>query len=66
MGPHQGQGRIKDALKQMKMRTQQSKSVGHWESNPKREIYSITGLSPKKKKERKSSDKQSKVTLKKT
>ena len=24
-------------------------SVGHWESNPKREIHSITGLSQKKK-----------------
>ena len=27
----------------MKMRTQQSKIVGHWESNPKREIHRITG-----------------------
>ena len=31
----------------MKMRTQLSKSVGHWESNPKKEIHSITGLSQK-------------------
>ena len=26
------------------------KSVGHWESNPKREIHSITGLSQKQEK----------------
>ena len=26
-----------------------AKSVGHWESNPKREIHSITGLSQKTK-----------------
>ena len=29
------------------------KSVGHWESNPKREIHSITSLISKKKKKRK-------------
>ena len=32
------------------MRTQQSKIVGHWESNPKREILRITGYKKKKKK----------------
>ena len=37
----------KDTLKQMKLRIQQSKICGHWESNPKKEIHSITGL-PKK------------------
>ena len=26
------------------------KSVGHWESNPKREIHSVTGLSQKTRK----------------
>ena len=40
----------------MKMRTQLSKSVGHWESNPKKEIHSITGLSQET---RKRSNKQS-------
>ena len=38
----------KDNLKQMEMEAQQSKIVGHWESNPKREIHSITGLSQNK------------------
>ena len=37
--------------------------MGHWESNPKREIHSITGLS-KKNKKRKSSNNQSNFTLK--
>ena len=36
-------------------------SVGHWESNPEREIHSITGLSQKR---RKSSNKHSNFTLK--
>ena len=44
------------------------KSVGHWESNPKREIHGIAGLSPKKLKrkdrKRKSSNKQSDFTYK--
>ena len=44
------------------------KSVGHWESNPKRETHRITGLSQKKnnkqKKARKSSNKQSNFMLK--
>ena len=39
------------------------KSVGHWESNPKREIHSITDLSQQT---RKSSNKQSTFTLKRT
>ena len=51
----------KDTLKQMKMRTQLSKSVGHWESNPKKEIHSITGLSQET---RKNSNKQSNFTVK--
>ena len=45
----------------MKMRTQQSKIVGQWESNPKSEILRITGY---KKKTRKSSRKQSNFTVK--
>ena len=40
----------KDTLKQMAIRTQQTKSVEHWKSNPKRKIYSITGLSQKRRK----------------
>ena len=39
------------------------KSVGHWESNPKRGIHGITGLSQKT---RESSNKQSNFTLKRT
>ena len=38
----------KDTLKQIKTRHNNPKSVGQWESNPKREIHSITGLSQKK------------------
>ena len=34
----------KDTLKQMKMRTQQPKIIGHSKSSPKRKIHSITGL----------------------
>ena len=43
------------------MRTQQSKIVGQWESNPKSEILRITGYKKKttKKKTRQSSNKQS-------
>ena len=37
-----------DTLKQMKMKAQNSKLCGHWESNPKRDIYSSTCLSKKK------------------
>ena len=37
------------------------KSVGHWKSNPKREIHSITGLSQKT---RKSSNKESNFRFK--
>ena len=51
----------KDTLKQMKMRIQQSKSVGQCESNPKREIHSITGLSQET---TKISNKKSHLTLK--
>ena len=40
-----------------------SKYVGHWESNPMREIHSITALSQKT---RKSSNKQSNFTVKET
>ena len=43
----------KDILKQMKIGHNNSKSVGHWESNPKREIHSITGLSQTNKQTRK-------------
>ena len=39
------------------MRTQQSKIVGHWESNPKREILRITGYKKKKKKKKKKHNK---------
>ena len=53
--------RKSETLKQMKMRTQQSKICGTWKSNPKREIHSITGLSQKT---RKSSNKQSNSHLK--
>ena len=51
----------KDTLKQMKMQRQQPKAVRHCESNPKREIRSITGLSQEI---GKSSNKQSEFTLK--
>ena len=51
----------KNTLKQMKMRTQQSKSVGHRESKPKWEIHSIAELSQKT---RKSSNKQYNFTRK--
>ena len=51
--------KLKDTLEQMKMRTQQSKIVGHWESNPKREILRITGYKKKKKPTQQSSNKQS-------
>ena len=40
----------KDTLKQIKRKTKNPKSMGHWESNIKREIHSITGLSQKNKK----------------
>ena len=43
----------KDTSKLLEMRTNNPKFVGHEESNTKREIHSITGLFPKKKKERK-------------
>ena len=45
----------------MKMRTQYPKTEEQGESNPKREIRSITGLSQKT---RKGSNKQSNFTLK--
>ena len=48
----------KDTLKQMKMRTQQSKIVGHWQRTPKREIHGITGLSQKNKNKNKNKTKQ--------
>ena len=48
----------KDTLKQMKMRTQQSKIVGHWQRNPKREIHGITGLSQKNKNKNKTTPPQ--------
>ena len=51
----------KDTLKQMKMKNTNPKSVGLRQSNPKREIQSITGLSQKR---RKNSQKPSNFTLK--
>ena len=46
----------KDTLKQMKMRYNNPKSVGHWEGSPKREIHSITCLSQKEDKAQKQSN----------
>ena len=40
----------KDPLKQWKCQHTNPKSVGHWESNPKREIHGIAGLSQKTRK----------------
>ena len=43
----------KDILKQMKIGHNNSKSVGHWESNPKREIHTIATYFKKRKKKKK-------------
>ena len=40
----------KDTLEQMKCGNNNPKPVGHWESNPKREIHGIAGLSQKTRK----------------
>ena len=45
--------KLKDTLKQMQMKIQQSNICGTQESNPKREIHCITGLSQKKKRKEK-------------
>ena len=62
MGQQGKQGRNqKIPWNKLKSGHNNSKSVGHWESNPKREIHSITGLSQKI---RKSSNKLFNFTLK--
>ena len=40
----------KNTLKQMKMRTQNYIIYGNWESNPKKEVHSITGYLKKQEK----------------
>ena len=51
MDQQQDQGRNqKIPWNKWKWRCNNPKSVGHWESNPKREIHSIIGLSQKEKK----------------
>ena len=50
-------------MKQINWGYNNPKSVGHWESNPKRVIHSITGLSQKQT-NRKGSNKQPKFTPK--
>ena len=56
-----------DILKQVKIRTQQSKICGTLGTKPKREIHSIRGLlqnkTKQKQKTRESSNKQSNFTL---
>ena len=53
MGQQWDQGRNQKILWNKWKWGDNAKSVGHWESNPKREIHSITGLSKKYKIKRK-------------
>ena len=62
MGQQRDQGRNqKIPWNKWKWEHNNPKSVGHWESNPKREIHSITGISQET---RKNSNKPSNFTLK--
>ena len=68
MGQQQDQGRNqKIPWIKWKWGPNNPKSMGHWESNPKREIHSIQAYLKKKKekkRKRKSLNKQSNITLK--
>ena len=61
MGQQDQGGHLKITWNKWKWGHNNPKSVGHSESNSKRETHSITGLSQKA---RKSSNKESKFTLK--
>ena len=61
MGQQEDQGRTRKILETSENEHKNPKSVVHSESNPKKEIHSVTGLAQKT---RKSSNKQSNFILK--